>query len=62
MSAFVLSAPFLGGPLTFAELFLITDPQLNGSFQINKGLRLARGLLLEIVSLSLRSFDFPLSR
>jgi hypothetical protein len=26
------------------------DPQLNGSFQINKGLRLARGLLLEIVS------------
>ncbi|GAA99525.1 uncharacterized protein L969DRAFT_86787 [Mixia osmundae IAM 14324] len=29
---------------------LINDPQLNGSFQINKGLRLARGLLLEIAS------------
>jgi hypothetical protein len=28
---------------------LINDPQLNGSFQINKGLRLARGVLLEIV-------------
>lgn len=26
-----------------------TDPQLNGTFEINKGLRLARGLLLEIV-------------
>jgi len=29
---------------------LINDPQLNGSFQINTGLRLARGLLLEIAS------------
>ncbi|CAG8469216.1 7969_t:CDS:2 [Paraglomus occultum] len=27
---------------------LINDPQLNNSFQINKGLRLARGLLLEL--------------
>jgi len=27
---------------------LINDPQLNGSFAINKGLRLARGLLLEL--------------
>ncbi|GAA5849500.1 hypothetical protein JCM8547_000475 [Rhodosporidiobolus lusitaniae] len=30
---------------------LINDPQLNGSFQINKGLRLARGLLLEIANM-----------
>ncbi len=29
------------------------DPQLNGSFQINKGLRLARGLLLEIAEIGL---------
>ena len=32
---------------------LINDPQLNHTFQINKGLRLARGLLLEIVRLRL---------
>ncbi|KDE05598.1 3-deoxy-7-phosphoheptulonate synthase [Microbotryum lychnidis-dioicae p1A1 Lamole] len=32
---------------------LINDPQLNGSFQINKGLRLARGLLLEIAEMGL---------
>ena len=31
---------------------LINDPQLNNSFQINKGLRVARSLLLELVSLS----------
>lgn len=30
-----------------------SDPQLNGTFQINKGLRLARGLLLEIAELGL---------
>ena len=30
-----------------------TDPQLNGTFQINKGLRLARGLLLEIATMGL---------
>lgn len=28
----------------------VADPQLNGSFHINQGLRLARGLLMEIVS------------
>lgn len=32
---------------------LINDPNLNGSFQINKGLRLARGLLLEIARMGL---------
>ncbi|KAF7365253.1 Glycosyltransferase family 1 protein [Mycena venus] len=32
---------------------LINDPDLNGSFQINKGLRLARTLLLEIAKLGL---------
>ena len=32
---------------------LINDPELNGSFQINKGLRIARGLLLEIAKLGL---------
>lgn len=32
---------------------LINDPDLDGSFQINKGLRLARGLLLEINQLGL---------
>jgi len=32
---------------------LINDPQLNGSFNINSGLRLARGLLLEITSMGI---------
>lgn len=32
---------------------LINDPDLNGSFQINKGLRIARGLLLDIAKLGL---------
>jgi 3-deoxy-7-phosphoheptulonate synthase len=32
---------------------LINDPQLDGSFQINRGLRLARGLLLDINRLGL---------
>ena len=32
---------------------LINDPDLNGSFQINKGLRLARGLLIDIAKLGL---------
>lgn len=32
---------------------LINDPNLNGTFQINKGLRLARGLLLEIAEIGL---------
>jgi 3-deoxy-7-phosphoheptulonate synthase len=32
---------------------LINDPQLDGSFQINHGLRLARGLLLEVNRLGL---------
>ncbi|KAF8516288.1 hypothetical protein JB92DRAFT_2911310 [Gautieria morchelliformis] len=32
---------------------LINDPDMNGSFNINKGLRLARGLLLEIATLGL---------
>ncbi|GAA6027568.1 hypothetical protein JCM8097_007927 [Rhodosporidiobolus ruineniae] len=32
---------------------LINDPQLNGTFQINKGLRLARGLLLEIANMGM---------
>jgi len=32
---------------------LINDPDLNGSFEINKGLRLARGLLLEINEMGL---------
>ncbi|KAF8908896.1 3-deoxy-7-phosphoheptulonate synthase [Gymnopilus junonius] len=32
---------------------LINDPDLNGSFQINKGLRIARTLLLEIAKLGL---------
>lgn len=32
---------------------LINDPDMNGSFNINKGLRLARGLLLEIAALGL---------
>ncbi|KWU46211.1 putative 3-deoxy-D-arabino-heptulosonate-7-phosphate synthase [Rhodotorula sp. JG-1b] len=34
---------------------LINDPQLNGTYQINKGLRLARGLLLEIANIGLPS-------
>jgi 3-deoxy-7-phosphoheptulonate synthase len=32
---------------------LINDPDLNGSFQINKGLRIARGLLLDISKIGL---------
>ncbi|KAN0060448.1 hypothetical protein ACQY0O_007778 [Thecaphora frezii] len=32
---------------------LINDPNLNGSYQINKGLRLARGFLLEVANLGL---------
>ncbi|KXN88235.1 Phospho-2-dehydro-3-deoxyheptonate aldolase, Phe-sensitive [Leucoagaricus sp. SymC.cos] len=32
---------------------LINDPDLNGSFQINKGLRVARGLLLEVAKMGL---------
>jgi len=32
---------------------LINDPELNGSFQINRGLRIARGLLLDIAKLGL---------
>ncbi|KAK4692448.1 3-deoxy-7-phosphoheptulonate synthase, partial [Phenoliferia sp. Uapishka_3] len=40
---------------------LINDPQLNGTFQINKGLRLARGLLLEIVRLNLHPPDETLA-
>lgn len=32
---------------------LINDPDLDGSFQINKGLRLARQVLLEVNSLGL---------
>ncbi|KAH9480447.1 Phospho-2-dehydro-3-deoxyheptonate aldolase, Phe-sensitive [Psilocybe cubensis] len=32
---------------------LINDPELNGSFQINKGLRIARTLLLDIAKLGL---------
>ncbi len=32
---------------------LINDPRLDGSFRINEGLRLARGLLLDIVALGL---------
>lgn len=32
---------------------LINDPDLNGSFQINRGLRSARGLLLEIAKMGL---------
>jgi 3-deoxy-7-phosphoheptulonate synthase len=32
---------------------LINDPQLNGAFQINKGLRLARGLLLELAEMGI---------
>ncbi|GAA5903745.1 hypothetical protein JCM8208_006565 [Rhodotorula glutinis] len=32
---------------------LINDPQLNGTYQINKGLRLARGLLLEIANMGI---------
>ena len=32
---------------------LINDPQLNGTFQINKGLRIARTLLLQITTLGL---------
>lgn len=32
---------------------LINDPDLNGSFQINKGLRIARTLLLDIAKLGL---------
>ncbi|KAF8349345.1 hypothetical protein F5887DRAFT_945611 [Amanita rubescens] len=34
---------------------LINDPDLNGSFQINKGLRIARTLLLEVAKLGLPS-------
>lgn len=32
---------------------LINDPNLDGSYQINKGLRLARGLLLEVAKIGL---------
>jgi 3-deoxy-7-phosphoheptulonate synthase len=32
---------------------LINDPELNGTFQINKGLRLGRTLLLEVAKLGL---------
>ena len=32
---------------------LINDPDLNGSFQINKGLRIARTLLIEVAKLGL---------
>ena len=32
---------------------LINDPELNGSFQINRGLRLARTLLLDIAKMGL---------
>ena len=32
---------------------LINDPEMNGSFQINKGLRIARTLLLEIAKMGL---------
>ncbi|KAJ8509531.1 hypothetical protein ONZ45_g8318 [Pleurotus djamor] len=32
---------------------LINDPELNGSFQINKGLRIARSLLLEVAKIGL---------
>ena len=32
---------------------LINDPEMNGSFQINKGLRLARTLLLDVAKLGL---------
>ena len=32
---------------------LINDPELNGSFQINKGLRIARTLLIDIAKLGL---------
>ena len=35
---------------------LINDPHLNNSFQINKGLRVARTLLLDLVSFLLFSF------
>lgn len=41
---------------------LINDPQLNNSFQINKGLRVARTLLLDLVSsilFHLRDFFSP---
>ncbi|KAL0961032.1 hypothetical protein HGRIS_006022 [Hohenbuehelia grisea] len=34
---------------------LINDPDLNGTFQINKGLRIARSLLLEVAKLGLPS-------
>ncbi|MFN2349100.1 MAG: 3-deoxy-7-phosphoheptulonate synthase AroG [Thioalkalivibrio sp.] len=34
---------------------LINDPNLDGSFQINKGLRLARGLLLELANMGMPS-------
>ncbi|KAJ8080615.1 hypothetical protein AAF712_003014 [Marasmius tenuissimus] len=34
---------------------LINDPELNGTFQINKGLRIARTLLLEVAKLGLPS-------
>ena len=32
---------------------LINDPDMNGSFQINKGLRLARSLLLDVAKIGL---------
>lgn len=32
---------------------LINDPDMNGSFQINKGLRIARTLLLEVAKMGL---------
>jgi len=40
-------------PRTEQKASRCTDPQLNGTFQINKGLRLARGLLLEIAEMGL---------
>lgn len=36
-------------------MYCFIDPQLNGTYQINKGLRLARGLLLEIANIGLPS-------
>lgn len=39
--------------LTLALSLSPADPQLNGTYQINKGLRLARGLLLEIANMGI---------
>ena len=39
--------------LTLAPSPSPADPQLNGTYQINKGLRLARGLLLEIANMGI---------